>query len=1762
MKCATRNVSARNWLSLILSLAISIPGAVCAAPSTAPADTPPASASPAPSPSLVPAMRPQVTYRLLSVEPDVQIEKPSRRRRVTARPRAILLKFERPTRLRELRGAIAVTPEVELDWNRSDQVEDSLVKLVGRFERNVKYELRVTGSIRSSDADMFVERGVFAFTLPASAPVVEFVHLGAVLERQSKQLVHLKMRDVEKVRLAVTEVPLASLLAPTTQLVDEPDDEAHAANGSLRSKGDRSVDKKRSRVPVVDAAGWSARAAALAPVFTAGDGTFAGLASGPVKTETDLFPEPGPQDKERRASLPLTWREAKSRGGSFVIEAQAVDPASSAVAKLVQITDLALSTKSSPGDLTVWVTRLSTGAPVAGAWVYLAAGSTRVWAAGRTDSDGILRVKAASACPSVVLNAPALKVEPAELALATIERVLAVTAEDSVWDLRFEDESVATPSSVKTGTADAPRAHAFTERGVYRPGDTVHFKVCARHTAGAVTVVPPPGTLCQVLIENPRGQLARSFKLPLSAFGTLHGSFALKAHEPLGQWSVQVRTPSEVKLATTEEPGDDPELSDEDRRAHGREARQALGAVWGETTFRMEEYVPPRHRVEVSFKEKTDGTERAITGVIAGVYYTGGPVKHGRVRWRVALTGTRESVPGAAGYTAGIDQSVETELLDAGEATLDSAGQLAIDVPLSAELADGRRAMSISATVLDFDTRAATGEGAWSSPPKFLVGIANEPATIRDREPVDLTAVVVERATGKPVRTGELTVAVLRRAHTHVSKRNEEGDFYDAAQPVMIRAFEWTTTLKDGVAPIHLEPSGAGEYALEVGYRAPDGTTYHSSRSFKMSWDYDYEGGDYCYEGSDHMGARWYSDRLHAVALVSDRGEYAPGETARLWLRAPRPPAAVLLAIEREHGLSVRRVKPSADGAIEVKIPEGWSPNVYVSVLVSYGREGYPVYPTDADTLAPSYGHGYLSLPIRKERTRLSVGLKGAGEGVFVLPGAEHSVTVTVADAAGQPVEAEVALAAVDEAVLSLTGYATPTLDQLFAISVPLGVVTHDTRRGVSLQTPYRALTVRPLTGGDGGEGRQSKTRENFNPVACWQPALVTDARGQATARFTLPDSMTSYRVFAVATTKGERHGSVARQLVVKKPFYLEAGLPRFFTAGDRARVYVALFNESGKAGHATLKVTAQGGLVVKVPDAPVAVGASDRVRVPVEVEALKAVHARLELEASLGEARDRVVLTVPVRERHTLRTVAVDGIAGPDGTPLNLNLPAPMKALSPEQAYSGKVELTLSSLPALRLVGGLDYLLQYPHGCIEQTASRILPLVSMRKMAAEGLVPGLAPEKTDPYIRAGVARLLSMQTEGGGFGYWPGDAEPHPWGSAYATMTLALARDGGAEVPAEALKRATKYLGEVLGQKSAGTAHALPFAHYALAVAGSPAGSPEQLAPLAGRFSHEERLFLWMAAARAGLTTAASEGLVKLLAEMKGKTVSGWEPQSFWSWGRTRAVALLATAEIAPQLPEAGELSMDLFRSTGPAGYWNNTHETAWTLIALVRMMEGSGASSRVACAYTAPGAAGARLTLDAKTSQTVSLDPLAFLATPVVKVTRNGPGLLVYRLAATYPYEGPEQTTDAQIERTYRRLAGAGPIKVGDLVEVELVAKLPRAYDYAALCDPLPAGLVAVNSALKSEPQAIRQEPEYGSYEFGDYISTWRPAYLEIRDDRVVAFRNYGWSGRYRFSYVARAVCEGTFRVPPAKVEPMYQPEDAWFSRAAELTIQPVSK
>ena len=141
---------------------------------------------------------------------------------------------------------------------------------------------------------------------------------------------------------------------------------------------------------------------------------------------------------------------------------------------------------------------------------------------------------------------------------------------------------------------------------------------------------------------------------------------------------------------------------------------------------------------------------------------------------------------------------------------------------------------------------------------------------------------------------------------------------------------------------------------------------------------------------------------------------------------------------------------------------------------------------------------------------------------------------------------------------------------------------------------------------------------------------------------------------------------------------------------------------------------------------------------------------------------------------------------------PLPAYLTGKGRTINPEEV---KAVLTVAGSPFLRMTEAIHYLLNYPYGCVEQTSSGVLALAALRGAIQKGLVSGVSLAETDKYLNRGVQRILSLQTDSGGFAYWPGQREPHVWGSIYAAAALSLARSHGLTVPDDALHQALDYL-------------------------------------------------------------------------------------------------------------------------------------------------------------------------------------------------------------------------------------------------------------------------------------------------------------------------------------------------------------------------------
>jgi uncharacterized protein YfaS (alpha-2-macroglobulin family) len=306
------------------------------------------------------------------------------------------------------------------------------------------------------------------------------------------------------------------------------------------------------------------------------------------------------------------------------------------------------------------------------------------------------------------------------------------------------------------------------------------------------------------------------------------------------------------------------------------------------------------------------------------------------------------------------------------------------------------------------------------------------------------------------------------------------------------------------------------------------------------------------------------------------------------------------------------------------------------------------------------------------------------------------------------------------------------------------------------------------VAGGGSGEGEDAlDTRRNFVETAAWLPNLVTDGEGRIKTKVKLPDNLTEFRMMVVAVDDATSAGTAESSFVVTKALLLDPVMPRFAQRGDSFEAAAMVHNTT--AAPVAAKVTVAGQV------REVTIPAKDRLRVGVRMKAEKVGTDKIlfALEA-MGRAQDRVEIPLRVEEPGIEEHPQLAGVFGEKQ---EIALAIPPDAWFEEGAF-----LSVKTGTALypELGQRLSYLLDYPHGCVEQTTSSTLPIIAAKTILPWTGTSPLPEPELRKRIDAGIARLASMQTGGGGLAYWPGGTEPNTYGSAYALRAILRAKEMG----------------------------------------------------------------------------------------------------------------------------------------------------------------------------------------------------------------------------------------------------------------------------------------------------------------------------------------------------------------------------------------------
>lgn len=1389
-------------------------------------------------------------------------------------------------------------------------------------------------------------------------------------------------------------------------------------------------------------------------------------------------------------------------------------------------TDLAMSTLAVPGGITVWVTSIRAATPVAGVTVtaYDAAGAAI--AHGRTDGQGLAWLAGARLTTTAALVTAE---HEGDAAILRVDERIGVTG--AALDLPGGTRELSDEESL--------RAIVRTDRGIFRPGETLEVLG---------------------LVRRVRGIEARAARVPLEArlvgFGMDAATVAVTAESSrFGMVSVRAVVPRETPLG---------------------EARVELlheGVVLGSATIQVAEYREPRFRVDVNGPSDLVLGERAEMRV-EGRYLFGAALEgdaHVTVTRRTGATfGAFEEFDFAPVGTALHATTISEEVL-----TL-SGGS--VSVPITAELAAPTRSViTLEADVTDVAGQASAGSRRIVLHPAAIeVGIARAREWLRWGEPIDAEVIAIDAA-NTPVVGASIEVRFLREgwhgwwewSDAPTEDEGAEGSY--ALRRGSRREVVHTCTVESGTESVHCvyAPTRPGTYRMEVESHDAEGRRSLASRRV-------YVAGPDESPDRDPPGA--------SIEITPRAARVRVGETAEIAFECPWPEAEALVVVSRQGVLFTERRRVSAGGqVVQIPVTEAMAPNAFITLTLVRPRTGEP----DArlDLHAPDLRFGAAELVVRAPLAPLTVSIADADE---LAPGRAHGIEIEVRDAEGAPVEAELAVWASDEGTLRATGYALGSLEEDLFGRAAAAFSLEDSRRTLrSRLDPLIEADPSGDGGGDAGGGPMAlPERDRYEPTPLFLAHVITDAHGHATVPFTPPDRLTTYRVYAVATAADTRVGSDESERVVSRALLVQPMLPRFLTEGDEAEIGAFVHNRTDAAMDAVVRFVVDGAsgepLSITVP-------ARDEVAVRSTLHAASLAPITVSVEVESVDGVHRHALTEHVAVSPNGRWVRQRTLVmGPEGVrSLGLTLPAGTSA-------RGTIDAVVAAHPFVGLEGLADGLEATTWSTGWLDASAVLALASVMRLEA-GSVSGIEVwRERRAHLEARLRSLLARQGADGGIARYAGESSD-PEVNLLALEAILAARGAGVSIEDDVLSGLVERVDEDVREGRFG-------AEFGAGGLNQRMRAVHRLTQ-AGR--HTEAFVESAYATREFLDAAGLAELASCMARSDGRratVVAAAEARAGIERSGARRASLSSTVFRSPAMLTAlleleaarleetrpGDASMGTRRVMAPlAG------ELLATLEAGDQATRARALSALVTVAERFRGASAPRLSLSLDGTELVaerSTDAAAHFTLPfgairtgehalaarrgVPEDEDHGPVFLAVSGLWTVPVSDLDRAARGRVVALHRvyETPGGTPIEagstlsVGDLVRVRLFVFTEGASpEEIALRDPHAAGLEPIDAGLETSPNAALLSVLGASP--GDDVADPR-AYHAMRSEWDIRQRAHEAhattfylrrieAGLHEYTYVVRATTAGTFAMPPAQIDALFDPSFVARSTASSLRV-----
>ncbi|WP_263359719.1 alpha-2-macroglobulin family protein [Acidicapsa ligni] len=1369
---------------------------------------------------------------------------------------------------------------------------------------------------------------------------------------------------------------------------------------------------------------------------------------------------------------------------------------------LLMMTQMALVTRTTSGNVVAYVVDRTTGQPIPNVKVDAGFGQKAV-ATATTDAKGIVQ-----------LAIPIDKSSP-----------------DNFWVVagKGNEFAASTPGSWALNLSSSGKfaGYVFTERPVYRPTHTVHWKGILREHNGNALALPKAGSV-HVIISDGESKKVFDRQMPLPATGEITGDFDLPKDASLGYYSLQI--------------GD----KQEDLISSG---------------FHVEDYRKPEYRVQVTAAQKRvlEGATMPVT--IDSRYFFGEPVANAKVKYRVYHSrhywwGEQDDDSSGGDESADADaenQSTENQTGYAGDEEAEQTGKLnangilVIQVPTRVDSqghAHPDLDYTVEAGVTDAANREITGRGRFlATYGTFRVNIEPVSYAVRPGEQAKFRVTTVDYD-NKPVST---------RVHVQLVFRHYESGKTETTLGATVDVTTDATGKATGEVPIGQPKYSSASLqvtaaAVVPGTRDPVNDSYlWIMGAGETSWD----------------------SSTQATQIVADKKTYAPGDTAHLSI-VSQTGGFYALVIAQGYTTQMREVMHTDGNTLSFDLPitSDSQPNISVN---AYFIKDNTLYQASKILKVP---------PVQQQ---LNVEIT-PGKEVFQ-PQQSATYDVVTRDYASKPVSADLSFGVVDEAIYSLypdsSGDMVARLyPQRFAESQVDSSLDYYFSGEAGSKSPLLAMRdarYRPqLAQVKPGNEQKPRIRKAFPDTAFWAPIVHTDASGHAHVSLTFPDSLTTWRATVHAITPDSKAGSAISRVLVRKNVLVRMGTPRFMLKGDEITLPVIVHNYLDTAKQATVSLKVEGLDTLSGAQKSVTIPSKGEATVLWRLRATQVGKANLTASAITDTESDALELTFPVEPAGVAQTLSQSGAIAQNASQVTANITYP----SNTDPAAHTLHIEASSSIAGSLFSALNYLTSYPYGCTEQTMSSYLPNVIVAETLSR-LKVNRHIDDVDLHakMQAGLERLKDYQHDDGGWGWWKED-DSRVYMTAYVVSGIG---QGAQYVPLSndqqaMLNRGMGYLRSALDQHSSMRPDLRAAVVYALAEAGDKRLGTALDAQWAQRKDLQPEALAMTGLAMLQMRDKRATEIANLLASQaihQGNLVS-WKGSylplldyDYNNDAEATAYAVRLLAKVDPSNPLLGGAAQGLMLARNGNVWWDSTEQTAMVLFGLTDylaasqelqsdftvdvLVNGHSAGQRHFTAEDALNGASLTIDLDAAHLQTA--------ANNVQIVRTSGSGRIYWSVRGGY-YSTEKKnyqvgTMSLNLTRDYYKLQPMqkddkilyslqpmnGTAQVGDVLAVhEAINGTPARY--LLLEDPIPAGTEFVQS---EDSYPIDHKPG-GWY---DWFTR-----REFHDDHAAFFASE-FTGRQEIFYLIRVVNPGTFQISPARVEPMYQQGVQATSDALQLQV-----